>query len=89
MQIETIITETENFSAGVLEAPIINNRKVETYVRVSDNTPFIIGGLISNKKSTNEGKIPLLSKIPWLGKLFTWKGKQNVKKEVIVIYFDE
>jgi general secretion pathway protein D len=85
MQIETIITETDNFSAGVLEAPIINNRKVETYVRVSDNTPFIIGGLISNKKSNNEGKIPLLSKIPWLGKLFTWKGKQNVKKEVIVV----
>tara|TARA_B110000196_G_C21126892_1_gene656308 strand:- start:51 stop:2075 length:2025 start_codon:yes stop_codon:yes gene_type:complete len=85
MQIETIITETENFSAGVLEAPIINNRKVESYVRVSDNTPFIIGGLISNKKSNNEGKIPLLSKIPWLGKLFTWKGKQNVKKEVIVV----
>ena len=85
MQIETIITETENFSAGVLEAPIINNRKVESYVRVSDNTPFIIGGLISNKKSSNEGKIPLLSKIPWLGKLFTWKGKQNVKKEVIVV----
>ena len=85
MQVETIITETENFSSGVLEAPIINNRKVESFVRVSDNTPFIIGGLISNKISDSVGKIPLLWKIPWLGKLFTWKGKQNVKKEVIVV----
>ena len=85
MQVETIITETENFSSGVLEAPIINNRKVESFVRVSDNTPFIIGGLISNKKSDSIGKIPLLWKIPWLGKLFTWEGKQNVKKEVIVV----
>ena len=86
MQVETIITETENFSSsGVLEAPIINNRKVESYVKVADNTPFIIGGLISNKESDNEGKIPFISKIPWLGKLFTWKAKQIIKKEVIVV----
>ncbi len=86
MQVETIITETENFSSsGVLEAPIINNRKVESYVKVADNTPFIIGGLISNKESDNEGKIPFISKIPWLGKLFTWKAKQTIKKEVIVV----
>jgi len=52
MQVETIITETENFTSnGVLEAPIINNRKVESFVKVADNTPFIIGGLISNKES--------------------------------------
>ena len=86
MQVETIITETENFTSnGVLEAPIINNRKVESFVKVADNTPFIIGGLISNKESDNEGKIPFISKIPWLGKLFTWNAKQIIKKEVIVV----
>ena len=86
MQVETIITETENFSSsGVLEAPIINNRKVESYVKVADNTPFIIGGLISNKESDNEGKIPFISSIPWLGKLFRWNAKQIIKKEVIVV----
>ena len=72
MQVEAIITETENFSSGVLEAPIINNRKVESFVRVADNTPFIIGGLISNKKSDNSGKIPLLWRIPLIGNLFSW-----------------
>ena len=85
MQVETIITETEELSTGVLEAPIINNRKVESQVKVLDNTPFIIGGLISNKKSYEEGRIPIISKIPILGKLFTWKTKQSIKKEVIVV----
>ena len=85
MQVETIITETEELSTGVLEAPIINNRKVESQVKVLDNTPFIIGGLISNKKSYEEGRIPVISKIPILGKLFTWKTKQSIKKEVIVV----
>ena len=66
MQVETIITETEELTSGVLEAPIINNRKVESHVKVLNNTPFIIGGLISNKKADQEGRIPILSKIPFL-----------------------
>tara|TARA_Y100001970_G_scaffold7152_1_gene8190 strand:- start:184 stop:2163 length:1980 start_codon:yes stop_codon:yes gene_type:complete len=88
MQIETIITDTEseNYNNdGVLIAPIINNRKVESFVRVADNTPFIIGGLISNKESEDIGKIPLLWRVPWLGKLFTWEGEKTEKKEVIVV----
>ena len=85
MQVETIITETEELTSGVLEAPIINNRKVESHVKVLNNTPFIIGGLISNKKADQEGRIPILSKIPLLGKLFSWNTKQSLKKEVIVV----
>ena len=85
MQVETIITETEELTSGVLEAPIINNRKVESHVKVLNNTPFIIGGLISNKKADQEGRIPLLSKIPLIGKLFSWNTKQSIKKEVIVV----
>ena len=85
MQVETIITETEELTSGVLEAPIINNRKVESHVKVLNNTPFIIGGLISNKKSDQEGRIPILSKIPLIGKLFSWSTKQSIKKEVIVV----
>ena len=85
MQVETIITETEDLTSGVLEAPIINNRKVESHVKVLNNTPFIIGGLISNKKADQEGRIPILSKLPVLGKLFSWDTKQTIKKEVIVV----
>ena len=85
MQIETIITETEDLTSGVLEAPIINNRKVESHVKVLNNTPFIIGGLISNKNADQEGRIPIISKIPILGKLFSWDTKQSIKKEVIVV----
>ena len=87
MQIETIITEPEPLTdnSEVQVAPIINNRKVESFVRVADNTPFIIGGLISNKESEDIGKIPLLWRVPWLGKLFTWEGQKTEKKEVIVV----
>ena len=64
IQVETIISEAEErvgaIAAGeVSSAPIINNRKVQSFVRVANNTPFIIGGLINKKVSENEGGVPL------------------------------
>ena len=88
MQVETIITDPEKLSYGsdgILITPIINNRKVETFIRVENNNPFIIGGLISDKKYDSMGGIPFLSKIPLIGKVFSNKGKNNVKKEVIIV----
>ncbi|MBT5078699.1 MAG: type II secretion system protein GspD, partial [Candidatus Marinimicrobia bacterium] len=87
MQVETIITEVDAQSThqNVASAPTINNRRVESFIRVANNTPFIIGGLISDKKSDAQGSIPLLSKIPLLGKLFSSSSVQHAKKEVIVV----
>ncbi len=90
IQVETIISETEerigaSSGGGVLEAPVINNRRVQSFVRVANNTPFIIGGLISNKKSNSEGGIPLLKDLPFLGKIFSISTERTIKKEVIVV----
>ena len=91
MQVETIISETEesflgNSSASALTvAPTINSRKVQTFVQVSNNTPFIIGGLISNKDTYQEGRIPVLSSIPLIGNLFKYRIKHDVTKEVIIV----
>ena len=71
MQVETIITETSGEqSSSILSAPTITNRKVESFVRIANNTPFIVGGLISNKNSEGVRKIPFLHKIPILLNLF-------------------
>jgi len=90
IQVETIISETEerigaSSGGGVLEAPVINNRRVQSFVRVANNTPFIIGGLISNKKSQSEGGIPFFKDLPFLGKLFSISTERTIKKEVIVV----
>ena len=92
MQVETIISETEeglstsgSSVGGILSAPTINSRKVQTYVNVPDDTPFIIGGLISSKKSKRDGGVPILSKIPILGNLFKYTLKSEKAKEVIVL----
>ena len=90
MQVETIISETEERigAAGgddVASAPIINNRKVQSFVRVANNTPFIIGGLINKKETQNEGGVPILGKIPIIKTLFSVQGDKFTRKEVIVV----
>ncbi len=92
MQVETIVssvnTATSNplaDSTGVILAPWVDNRQVQSFVRVADNTPFIVGGLISSDKQNSSSGLPLLSRIPYVGNLFKRTVKKDDKREVIVV----
>jgi len=50
-------------------APNLLKRSANTVVVTPDGQTVVIGGLISNDKSTSESKIPLLGDIPVLGNL--------------------
>ena len=92
MQIETIISsisESSNQSAGgsnqVAFAPVVDNRTVETFVRVAEGTPFIIGGLLSTSKADRRVGLPILSSIPILGRLVSREQVDRDQREVIVV----
>ena len=93
MQIETIISSISPESAAKLEqgagditfSPIVDNRQVETYVRVADGTPFIIGGLLSTDEQETRVSLPLLSALPLIGRLFSRERLEREHREVIVV----
>lgn len=93
MQVETIVsavndqTRQRSTDAGsnVLVAPWVDNRQVQSFVRVADNTPFIIGGLIASTRQQSRGGVPWLSDLPIVGWLFGNQSSQEVRKEVIVV----
>ena len=62
-------------ASGVILAssPTISKRDIRTYVRVANNTPFIIGGLIAKDKQSSTDKMPLLGSMPLLGRFFQSK----------------
>lgn len=82
MQVETIIS---SLSSPRTVPPGVDNRQVQTFVRVANNTPFIIGGLISHDKSSKSQGIPFLSQIPILGAPFQKQVVTQKKREVIVV----
>ena len=93
MQIETIIssiaqlTQVGGEGAGSLItlAPTVDNRQVESYIRVANGSPFIIGGLLSNDQTKTIIGIPFLSRIPGLGALFRRERVNHEQREVIVV----
>mgnify|MGYP002011091332 FL=1 len=91
MQIETIISEVKervgvgSIGGNILSAPVFNSRMVQSYVKVADNTPFIIGGLISKRESDQKSKLPFISRIPLIGSIFSFSNTSESQKEVLVV----
>jgi hypothetical protein len=87
MQTEAIVSaiSTATIPGAAVGAPIVNNREVQSIVRIADNTPFIIGGLISTNDTRSVTGIPFLSDIPLLGNLFRSSTFTKTKQEVIIV----
>jgi general secretion pathway protein D len=71
------------FTSAVF-APNLNKRSANTVVVTPDGQTIVIGGLISNDKSSSVSKIPLLGDIPVLGNLFKFTNKANQKDELLM-----
>ncbi len=66
-------------------APTISTRRVQTYARIDNNTPFIIGGLVSRDLTITKDKVPLLGDLPLVGALFRAEKTERLKREVIIV----
>ncbi len=65
-------------------APTLNVRSADTVVVTPDAQTVVIGGLISNNKSSSDNKVPLLGDIPLLGMLFKSSAKSDTKTELLM-----
>src|SRR5690606_22515031 len=66
-------------------APTIASRQVQTYARIPNNTPLIIGGLVSRQEDFVRQKVPLLGDLPLIGPLFRSDRWEESKREVIIV----
>ena len=76
-------TLSQTIAPGV-SAPYIDIRSANTVVVTPDAQPVVIGGLISNSKSSSDSKIPFLGDIPLLGNLFKSSAKSDGKTELLI-----
>jgi general secretion pathway protein D len=66
-------------------APTISTRRVQTYARIDNTTPFIIGGLVSRDRSVSKDKVPFLGDLPLIGPAFRSERTSTQKREVIIV----
>ncbi len=69
--------------------PALSTRRVDTEVELEDGQSFIIAGLLDNNATESFSKIPGLSSIPVLGKLFQSRAITKKNTELLVIVTPE
>jgi len=75
---------TENLTSAI-SSPAIQNRKVETTLTLKDGASVLIAGIIRDDNSYDSNGIPYLRDIPWLGYLFSTKGRSHDKSEIVIM----
>jgi len=71
-------------SGAASGAPPIDTSTITTRVMVPNSDVLVLGGLLRKNRSVNKTGVPILSKIPLLGRLFTFNNSNHVKQNLLV-----
>jgi len=66
------------------DMPLVKIRKTTTTVRVEDGQTIFIAGLLSEERTEETRKLPILGDIPLIGLLFQHKKETMTKSNLIV-----
>jgi general secretion pathway protein D len=68
----------------ISKIPVIQVREIESVLKINNGDTAIIGGLMQNQVIKHTSGVPILSSIPWLGNLFSYRDDQYVKSELVI-----
>ena len=70
--------------SGGQQQPRIGTRTIDTTIRLKDGETNLLAGLIRTDESQDEVGVPGLSEIPVIGRLFSAKGKDDQRTDVML-----
>jgi len=85
--IDTVLDPTPDLAeAGVTnKIPVIQVREVESLLKVKSGETAVIGGLMQEDNRKESVGIPYLQRIPYIGRLFSYK--EDIKKKTELVIF--
>jgi type IV pilus secretin PilQ/predicted competence protein len=78
------VSSVTGFTGEFNDLPIVSTRQASTTVRLKDGNSVIIGGLLSEEKTSTVTKVPILGSIPGLGLLFQHHNITNKKTDLVI-----
>ena len=79
------INSSQETDTPYTKYPIIEVKRLTTEFTMKDGATAVIGGLSKTSEEDIDSGIPYLREIPWVGpKLFGWKSRGKVQKEIVV-----
>lgn len=82
----TVAQEISNIdtSAPTEQGFVTNQRKIETKVLASDGEIVVLGGLIQDELNNGEIRVPVLGRIPLLGRFFRSENKEKRRTNLMI-----
>ena len=86
LQISQQLSEARPTAATSLAgSPTILNRQISTSLTLRDGGSLVMGGLISGNQSSGEQGVPVIGRMPVLGRLFRTDSLQEDRTELLVM----
>ena len=86
LQVSQNLSEARPTAATSLAgSPTILNRQISTSLTLRDGGSLLMGGLISNNRSAGQVGVPLLHRVPGVGRLFRSETFQEDRTELVVM----
>ncbi len=85
LDIDQEVSDVIATTTSTLTSPTIEQRKFSSSVSVRDGESIALGGLISDRHEVDNGGVPLLKDIPYIGNLFKTVNKTTARTELIVL----
>lgn len=75
----------KDFGSSTVGLPVTNVREMSTIVRIKKGEMLVVGGLIDSTDDGKDANVPMLGKLPLIGKLFSLDSKIKLRKELVIL----
>ena len=76
----------EPVGEGRIGLPVVNRREMTTIVKVKSGDMLVVGGIVSSNSDENDQRVPLLGRIPIIGKyLFGLEEEIKTHTELVIL----
>ncbi len=84
IKIEPEVSFIYTFRGPQDQYPWVKTRNATAYVRIKNDQPFVLGGLLNQEDKKNLFKVPFLGDVPLLGNLFSYQKHTITDSELII-----
>jgi type IV pilus secretin PilQ/predicted competence protein len=82
----TLHVERSNIQSIIAgQYPLLDNRKIDSILRVKDGDTIVMGGLVQDDTTKTVNKVPLLGDIPVVGSLFKNVSATRIHSEIVFL----
>ena len=85
LDVKQEVSAAQETSTGVNNSPTFLTRNIDTKLTLEHGSTVLLGGLISDDRSTGDKGVPWLMRIPIIGQLFRVDTDKTARTELIVL----